>query len=230
MRTETRGRPRVREGAGARALRARAVGDWRALRVNVLRGVLGPRIRLALSLGDRALDLVCERRADSLELGFARTCGEEILARALQRVAGAPLLDLLVRSVAAVVVVRGVRLVAVALELDEARSATATRPIRREPGLLVAVEDVHAVRDGAGHRVRRRLLRDVLDGGLLLETSRDREEVVLDDEDHGKLVHRREVRRLVEVSRARRAVAAEGENDLPLLPQLERERQAHGVR
>src|SRR5438132_10932176 len=210
--------------ARTRALGARAVGKRRVRRVHVGRGVLGPGVRLALRLRDRLLDLVRELRADRLEVLLGNPGGEQVREGTLHGIPRAPLLDLLLRPVAAVVVVRGVRLIAIALQLDEARPLAGAGVVGRELRLLVAVEQVHPVGDEPRHRVRSSLLGDVLHRGLLLDARGDREEVVLDDEDHRELVHRGEVGGLVEVPRARGGAAIEREDDEGLLAQLQPER------
>jgi hypothetical protein len=81
--------------------------------------------------------------------------------------------------------------------------------LHRLSRLVIRIENVHAVGDEAANAVARGLVRDVRHGHLLLETRRDREQVVLDDEDDRQLVDRREVDRLMKVTWARRCVAAE---------------------
>src|SRR5438128_616859 len=228
-------RPSASATAARRALTpvatlgARSVGARGALRVHVGQRILGPRVRLALRLRDGLLDLVRELHADRLEVRLTRARAEEVLASPLHRVAGLPLLDLLLGPVAAVVVVGRMRLVAVALQLDERGPFARARVIGGKPGLLVAVEDVHPVGDVSRHRVRGGAVRDVGHGHLLLEARGYREKVVLDDEDDGQLVDRGEVRGLVEVTRACRGLAAEREDDALLLAVAEGEGEAHRV-
>src|SRR5207249_5278535 len=201
-RSATRARARM-------ALGARAVGERVALRVHVAARGLGARVGLGLGLRDGGLDLGVKIRAYLRELVLAGADLEEVAARVVYGILRHPLAHFLFGAVARVVVVGRVWLEAIALQLDERR--TVARPRDRD-GLFclrVRVEHVHAVGDETRHRIRRRLVGDVLRRHLPLEPRRDREEVVLDDEHHRQLVHRREVRGLREVARARRPVAAE---------------------
>ena len=91
-------------------------------------------------------------------------------------------------------------------------------------GLHVHVEDIGPVRDEPGDPVARRAVGDVGHAHLFRHRRRDREEVVLDDEHHRQPVDRREIDRLVEVARARRAVPPVREDDPVLLADLDRER------
>src|SRR5438093_1530644 len=203
------GAGRVTRARARMALGARAVGERLALRVHVAGRVLGARVGLGLGLRDGGLDLGVKIRAYLRELVLAGADLEEVAARVVYGILRHPLAHFLFGAVARVVVVGRVWLEAIALQLDERR--TAARPRDRDGllGLRVGLEHVHAIGDEARHRVGRRLVGDVLRRHLPLEPRRNREEVILDDEHHRQLVHRREVRGLVEVARARRRVAAE---------------------
>src|SRR5439155_66875 len=209
---------------------ARAVGERLALRVHVAGRVLGARVGLGLGLRDGGLDLGVKIRAYLRELVLAGADLEEVAARMVDGILRHPLAHFLFGAVARVVVVGRVWLEAIALQLDERRTTTRARDRDGLLRLRVRVEHVHAVGDEARHRIGRRLVGDVLRRHLPLEPRRNREEVVLDDEHHRQLVHGREVRRLVEVARARRRVAAEGEDDVRLLAVTDRQGEADGVR
>src|SRR5207248_1652259 len=93
-----------------RALRARAVGKRGVLGVHVLCGIFRLWIRLALGLRDGAFDLVGKRCAERIEVCLGHARREQVRVRALHRVLRAPLLDLLLGPIPAVVIVGGVGL------------------------------------------------------------------------------------------------------------------------
>src|SRR5438067_13451474 len=199
------------------------------LRVHVLEEILGPWVRCGFGLVDRAFDLGGDLGPHGVELCLGYADRAEVQPSLVDRVLGLPLLEDVLRSVAGVVVVRAVRLVAVALRFDDARTVAATSPVGGVLGLRVHIEDVGPVRDQAGDPVACRAIGHVRHAHLLRRRRGDREEVVLDDEHDGQLVDAREVHRLVEVPGARRAVAAVREDDAVLLPDLDRERDAGGL-
>src|ERR671937_103218 len=84
--------------------------------------------------------------------------------------------------------------------LDQGRAGPCPGPRHRLLGHVVGRHRVAAVESDAGEAVAGRPLRGVLDRVLLAVGSRDREAVVLDDEDFGQLVDRREVHRLMGVA------------------------------
>src|SRR5438093_5196833 len=180
----------ARRSARMRALRARAVGKRGVLGVHVLCGIFRLWIRLALGLRDGAFDLVGKRCAERIEVCLGHARREQVRVRALHRVLRAPLLDLLLGPIPAVVIVGGVGLIAITLELDEAWPAAGAGAVARELRLLVAVEHIHPVGAVSRHAVGGGLLGDVLYRGLLLEARRDRQQVVLDNKHHRKRVNR----------------------------------------
>ncbi len=129
---------------------------------------------------------------------------------ALDRVFLAPVLELLRRHVAGVVVL-GVALHAEGLGLDQRRAAAAPRPLDRPPRGLVDRQHVVAVDDLARDAVGRGARRDVLDPHLPVGGRRVGPAVVLDDQHQRHLEHRGEVQPLVEVARRGAAVADVGE-------------------
>src|SRR5439155_16217009 len=111
--------------------------------------------------------------ADGLELLGARALLAAVLAPVVERILRHPAADLVLRAVAAVVVVGRVWLVAVALELDQRWTRTGPRVLHRLPRLIKGVEHVHPIGDEAASPVPRRLVRDVRHGHLVLEARRD---------------------------------------------------------
>ena len=90
--------------------------------------------------------------------------------------------------------------------------------------------DVVAVDDLAGHPVAGGAVGDVLDGALRPPVGRERELVVLADEDDGQLPRRREVHPLVHRALAGGAVAEVRDRDLAGAVELRGQRGAAGVR
>src|SRR5262249_36574184 len=120
----------------------------------------------------------------------------------LDGVFAGPLLELFLRSVAAVVVVSGVGPETVALRLDQKRARATPRLVDRRLHVLVDGDGVHPVYDRRLDAVPLRPVRHVGGGHLLVGTLRNRIAVVLDIEDHGQAMDGREVERLVEVAPA----------------------------
>src|SRR5688572_33029617 len=155
MRSASRAaRPRTTLGAGA-------VGARSLLGVHVLDRVLGPRVRLALRLRYRGLDLGVELATDRVELLALHTLLPQVFARAVERVLRHPLADLVFRAIAAVVVIGRVRLVAVALELHQRRTSARACALDGLPRLIKGVEHVHAVGDEPSDPITRGLVGDV---------------------------------------------------------------------
>src|SRR5205823_6686541 len=109
--------------ARARVLRPRAVRDGVVLRVHVPRRVLRSRIGLALGLRDGGLDLDVQVGPYLRQLVLRHSGLAEVSTRARDRIPRHPLAHFVLAPIARVVVVGGMWLVAIALELDERRSA-----------------------------------------------------------------------------------------------------------
>ncbi len=145
---------------------------------------------------------------------------------ALDRVALAPLLDLLLGHVLHVVV-GGVAVHAHRHRLDQRRPLAGQRPLARGARRLEHRLDVVAVDGHPDEPVGGGPL-DRVDRELLVQRRRIRVLVVLQDEHHRQLLHAGPVHRLVEVAARGRAVAEPGHRAAALAAQLERHRHAGG--
>src|SRR5690554_150076 len=210
------------------ALAHEARGD---LGVDVVEHPLDRRGARRLGPRDRVLELGAELGARLL-LGrvVPQVAALEEAAVARQRVAATPRLYLLARTVAGVVVGRGVAAVAVDDELDERRTDALAGALDGVAGHEVRGQHVHAVDEVPGHAVRLRLHGDVVGAGLLLEVDADGVAVVLAGEDDGRPLGPGEVHAGVPVALRRRAVAERAQHDLGAAGELHGQRGAHGGR
>ncbi len=118
---------------------------------------------------------------------------------------------------------------AVGLRLDQGRPAAGPRPLDRLLGHLMDGEHVVAVDGDAGNAVGRRLGGDIGVERRHADRRRRGVEVVLADEDGGRLLHAGEVDRLVEAGVVDRAVAEEGDADAAGLAEQGADADARGV-
>ena len=105
------------------------------------------------------------------------------------------------------------------LQLEERRAVARPGADERRLDGVLHCDDVVAVHDGARHPVARRACGNVLDGALRAPVGRERELVVLADEDDRQPPRRREVHPLVGGALARGAVTEEGDHRLAGSPQ-----------
>src|SRR5918911_1100027 len=157
----------------------------------------GPRLRL----GDGTVD-ARQRVLHRLALGVLAPQPPllQIAAEARQRVAPAPVLDLLGRLVAPRVVRGGVRADAVRQRLDQCRPLAAPRAFDRPVAGGVHGQRVVAVDQHAGHAVRQAFLRQRLAPGQAGARHADGPVVVLDEQHRLRVEHASEVERLEEVT------------------------------
>src|SRR5690554_5806323 len=208
------------------ALAHEARGD---LGVDVVEHPLDRRGARRLGPRDRVLELGAELGARLL-LGrvIPQVAALEEAAVARQRVAATPRLHLLARSVAGVVVGRGVAAVAVDDELDERRAHALAGALHGLAGHEVGRQHVHAVDQVAGHAVGVSLDGDAVGPRLLLEVDADGVAVVLAGEDDRRPLRAGEVHAGVPVALARGAVAEAAQHDLGAARELHGQRRAHG--
>ena len=184
-----------------------------------------PRRRAPL---DRGLDL----RGDvALDLGD-RVVVELELARASRGSGSFDSHSASVAGIAHVGQVRAHRVLHAAerLHLEQRRPVAGARVRERARDGLLDRGDVVAVDDLAGHPVAGGAVGDVLDRALRAPVGRERELVVLADEDDGQLPRRREVHPLVHGALAGGAVAEVRDRDLAGAAELRGQRGAAGVR
>ncbi len=115
------------------------------------------------------------------------------------------------------------------LHLEERRAAAAAGEIERPADGVLDGEHVVAVDDLARHAVAGRAIGEILDRALGAPVGRERELVVLADEDDGQLPGRSQVHPLVRCALPGRAVAEERERRLVGAAQRRGQRGAAGV-
>ena len=169
------------------------------------------------------VDLGLDRRAQRVDVDAERAQPRLL---ALDRVALAPLLDLLLGHVLHVVV-GGVAVHPHRDRLDQRRPVAGQRALARGAGGLEHRLDVVAVDGHPDEPVGRGAL-DRVDRELLVERRRVGVLVVLEHEHDRQLLHAGPVHRLVEVPARGRAVAEPGHRAAPLAAELERHRHPGG--
>ena len=147
------------------------------------------------------------------------------LAEVVDRVALAPLLDLLLGAVL-LGVGHGVAAVAVGHRLHQLRLALLARALERLAHHRVGVEHVHAVALRAGHAEALRLPRQVGHRRVALQRGAHAELVVDDQEDDRQAPQRSQVHGLAEGALVGGAVAGHGEDDVLGLVVVGRQRDA----
>ena len=198
---------------------------------------LGPDDRLAARCvrteGHRGIDGILGHAPDPLApLGVDDTRSSQELGEAGVGVPGKPLVLLLLPAVAvaAPLEVAAVVEVAVALRLYDARTASLADAVAHLLDGPVDGGNVVAVHDPGVHPIPRRVLREVGNRADILRRRCHGVLVVLDEVDDREIIDGGEVRRLVERSLVRTAVAEEGDHDVPALAEFFGECRAGGQR
>src|SRR2546425_3900773 len=146
-----------------------------------------------------------------------------------QRIASAPLVDLLRRLVATWIVRRGVRADSVGKRFHERRSITSTGSFDRPVAGRVHRQRVVAVDQHAGHPLRQPLLGQRLARRLTRARHADGPVVVLHKQHGLRIEHAGEVERFQEVALRCGPIADNPDRDVPLLLEREAHSRADGV-
>ena len=188
-------------------------------------------VRARVLVGERRLDRGLDLVGDvALELGQRLAVERQLGREPRQRILRLPLLDR--AGVAHVGQVRAHRVLHAAerLQLEQRRPVAGARAGERTRDRLLDRRDVVAVDDLARHPVAGGALGDVLDRALRAPVGRQRELVVLADEDDRQLPRRGEVHALVHRALAGGAVAEVRDHRLVGAAQLRGQAGAAGVR
>ena len=192
-------------GVGA-GLAVRRVG-----RVDGVEHDLQRRLRALAAVGDGGLDLLVHRLRGLVELLVGEAAlAAEALFHAGDGVALHPGLALVLRPGVLQVDAERVLAVAVGHGLDQRRSLAGAGAVHRLAQHQIDLDAVVAVHGDAGDLVGRGPVRDLGDRGGVAVGRGEGVLVVLADEDHRQLPHRRQVERFVEDALVGRAVAEEG--------------------